>query len=42
MAPVLTQLRDRTLHLKHNLNATVIASLRGEAANIQADIAKLL
>jgi DNA repair exonuclease SbcCD ATPase subunit len=42
MAPVLTQLRDYTLYLKHNLNATAIASLRGEAANIQADIGKLL
>jgi hypothetical protein len=42
MAPVLTQLKDYTLYLKHNVNAAAIASLRGEAANIQADIGKLL
>ena len=42
MAPVLTQLKDYTLYLKHNVNAAAIASLRGEAANIQADIGRLL
>ena len=28
--------------LKHNLNAQAIASLKGEAANIQDDMAKLI
>jgi len=42
MAPVLTQLKDYTLYLKHNVNAAAITSLRGEAANIQADIGRLL
>ena len=42
MAPVLTQLKDYVLFLKHNLNAQAIASLKGEATNIQADINKLI
>ncbi|HHY87165.1 MAG TPA: DUF2959 domain-containing protein [Verrucomicrobia bacterium] len=42
MDPVLTQLRDQVLYLKHNLNAQAIASLKGEAANIQVDITRLL
>ncbi|HEU5069221.1 MAG TPA: DUF2959 domain-containing protein [Verrucomicrobiae bacterium] len=42
MEPVLTKLHDQVLYLKHNLNAAAIASLRGEATNIQAEIAKLI
>lgn len=42
MAPVLTQFKDHVLYLKHNLNAQAIASLKGEATNIQAEIAKLI
>jgi Protein of unknown function (DUF2959) len=42
MDPVLTQFHDQVLYLKHNLNAAAIGSLKGETANIQADIAKLL
>lgn len=42
MDPVLTAFRDHVLYLKHNLNAQAIASLKGEAANIQTDIAKLI
>ena len=42
MAPVLVQLRDHVLVLKHNLNAQAIASLRGEATSIQTDISKLI
>ncbi len=42
MDPVLTRLHDQVLYLKHNLNAEAIASLKGEATNIQADIAKLI
>lgn len=42
MAPVLTQFRDYVLYLKHNLNAQAIASLKGEATSIQAEISKLI
>ena len=42
MDPVLTRLHDQVLFLKHNLNAAAIASLKGESANIQTDIGKLL
>jgi DNA repair exonuclease SbcCD ATPase subunit len=42
MDPVLTQFRDHVLYLKHNLNAQALASLRGEAQNIQTDISRLL
>ena len=42
MDPVIVQLRDHVLYLKHNLNAQAIASLKGEAANIQDDMAKLI
>jgi DNA repair exonuclease SbcCD ATPase subunit len=42
MTPVLTQLHDQVLYLKHNLNAQAIASLKGEAMSIQTDISKLI
>ncbi|MBC8097395.1 MAG: DUF2959 domain-containing protein [Akkermansiaceae bacterium] len=42
MTPVLTQLHDHVLYLKHNLNAQAIASLKGEALSIQTDISKLI
>ena len=42
MDPVLTAFRDHVLYLKHNLNAQAIASLKGEATSIQADITKLI
>jgi hypothetical protein len=42
MDPVLTKLHDQVLYLKHNLNAAAIASLRGEATNIQAEISNLI
>src|SRR5207247_11027995 len=42
MEPVLVKFRDHVLYLKHNLNAQAIASLKGEATNIQAEITKLL
>lgn len=42
MAPVLAQFRDYVLFMKHNLNAQAIASLKGEAVNIQNDIGKLI
>lgn len=42
MTPVLRQFNDYVLYLKHNLNAQAIASLKGEATNIQADIGRLI
>lgn len=42
MQPVLTQFRDYTLYLKHNLNAQAVASLKGEAVNIQTEIDRLI
>jgi hypothetical protein len=42
MHPVLTQLKDNVLFLKHNLNAAAIGSLQGEATNIQKQILQLL
>jgi hypothetical protein len=42
MTPVLTQFKDHVLYLKHNLNAQAIASLKGEATNIQSEITKLI
>lgn len=42
MDPVLAQFRDYALSLKHSLNAQAIASLKGEAVNIQNDIGKLI
>ena len=42
MAPVLKQFKDHVLYLKHNLNAQAIASLKGEATNIQTEISRLL
>ncbi len=42
MQPVLGQLKDNVLFLKHNLNASAIGSLQGEATNIQKQIEELL
>jgi gas vesicle protein len=42
MDPVLVRLKDHVLYLKHNLNAQAIASLKGESAAIQGDIARLI
>lgn len=42
MEPVLTNFRDYTLFLKHNLNAQAIASIKGEALNIQEEIGRLI
>ncbi len=42
MEPVLRQFNDYVLYLKHNLNAQAIASLKGEGANIQAEISRLI
>ena len=42
MDPVLHKLHDYVLVLKHSLNAQAIASLGGESARIQAEVAKLI
>ncbi|MBT8136086.1 MAG: DUF2959 domain-containing protein [Gammaproteobacteria bacterium] len=40
--PVLNPFRDQVLWLKHNLNAQAIASLQGEVAVIESDVASLI
>lgn len=42
MQPVLRQLKDNVLFLKHNLNASAIGALQGEASGIQKQIEQLL
>jgi len=42
MNPVLANLRDYVLYLKHNLNAQAIGSLKGEAASIETDVDRLV
>lgn len=42
MDPVLRKLRDYVLSLKHSLNAQAVAALKGESANIQVEINRLL
>lgn len=38
MPPVLNTLRDNTLYLKHNLNASAIGALQGEFTSLEQDI----
>jgi F0F1-type ATP synthase membrane subunit b/b' len=42
MDPVLRKMKDYTLALKHSLNAQAVASLKGESAGIQTEIARLI
>ncbi len=42
MDPVLNNLRDYVLYLKHNLNAQAISSLKKEVADIEADVSSLI
>jgi len=42
MQPVLTQLNDSVLYLKHNLNAAAIGDLSAEVEDIEADIETLI
>lgn len=42
MQPVLSVFRDHVLFLKHNLNATAIASLEDSLDSIEADVAELI
>ncbi len=40
--PVLSALKNQVLTLKHNLNATAIASLQEELATVETDVASLI
>lgn len=40
--PVLAAFRDRVLFLKHNLNAQAVASMKGDRAEIESDIKRLV
>ncbi len=42
MTPVLGQLQDYVLYLKHNLNAQAIGSLRREAGDLEAEVERLI
>jgi len=42
MEPVLVAFRDQVLFLKHNLNASAIASLESQATGIQSDVDALV
>ncbi|EPS0983955.1 DUF2959 domain-containing protein [Vibrio vulnificus] len=42
MTPVLNTLRDNTLYLKHNLNASAVGSLQGEFMNLEKEIANAI
>ena len=42
MAPVLTQLNDYVLYLKHNLNAQAIGALQQEVGRIEVEVERLI
>ncbi|MDU0352886.1 DUF2959 domain-containing protein [Paraglaciecola aquimarina] len=42
MEPVLSNLRDNVLYLKHNLNASAIGALQGEFSGVKQDINQLV
>ena len=42
MGPVLANLRDYVLYLKHNLNAQAISSLKKEVADIETEVSSLI
>ena len=42
MEPVLTQLNDYVLYLKHNLNAQAIGSLQQEVGSIEVEVQRLI
>jgi predicted nucleic acid-binding Zn-ribbon protein len=42
MTPVLAQLQDYVLYLKHNLNAQAVGALRREAGDIEAEVERLI
>jgi ElaB/YqjD/DUF883 family membrane-anchored ribosome-binding protein len=42
MDPVLNNLRDYVLYLKHNLNAQAVSSLRKEVKDIETEVSSLI
>ena len=42
MDPVLTRFHDQVLYLKHNLYAQAVGSLKGESADIEREIQRLI
>ena len=42
MAPVMVNLRDYVLYLKHNLNAQAVSSLKREVADIETEVSSLI
>ena len=42
MDPVLNNLRDYVLYLKHNLNAQAVSSLRKEGTDIETEVSSLI
>ena len=42
MDPVLNNLRDYALYLKHNLNAQAVSSLKKEVTDIETEVASLI
>lgn len=42
LAPVLANLQDNVLYLKHNLNASAISAIKGELATIDRDVTSLI
>ncbi|RJQ76827.1 MAG: DUF2959 domain-containing protein [Desulfobacteraceae bacterium] len=42
MTPVLNNLQDYVLYVKHNLNAQAIGSLKSEVSDIEADVQRLI
>jgi hypothetical protein len=42
LAPVLTQVNDYVLYLKHNLNASAVGAMQGEVGAIERDVSRLV
>ena len=42
LPPILSVFRDHVLFLKHNLNASAVASLKNELSSIKSDVANLI
>ena len=42
MAPILATLKDNVLYLKHNLNASAVAAIKGEFESLKSDISRLI
>jgi septation ring formation regulator EzrA len=42
MSPILATLQDNVLYLKHNLNASAVAAIKGEFESLKSDISRLI